>query len=269
MQGEAAKVHKSWPYFLEVDRQSFHDAHKLLHAFVTAIRLASDVRLKLGHYAIKDDEFGISLHDPLPTLSASAWGHYGKTLDLEALHFAQRYAPRLAHFSMRQSFNRVSNAIRLYESALDLIPSDVALVVFVSVLEGLFSTATQELSYRLGLSVSAFLAASVDEKLTLFKEVRDLYTLRSKVVHGDRVHADEEQTAIQLAENYVPSIEEIVRRALRKILEEELEGFIETTKHLDEFYQFLVLGFSLDQALERVGLKRNKSRESGKNTDKE
>ena len=26
--------------------------------------------------------------------------------------------------------------------------------------------------------------------------------LRSKVVHGDRVHADEEQTAIQLAENY-------------------------------------------------------------------
>jgi hypothetical protein len=143
------------------------------------------------------------------------------------------------------------------------------LVVFVSVLEGLFSTATQELSYRLGLSVSAFLAASVDEKLTLFKEVRDLYTLRSKVVHGDRVHADEEQTAIQLAENYVPSIEEIVRRALRKILEEELEGFIETTKHLDEFYQFLVLGFSLDQALERVGLKRNKSKESGKNTDKE
>ena len=58
MQGEAAKVHKLWPYFFEVDRQSFHDAHKLLHAFVTAIRLASDVRLKLGHYAIKDDEFG-------------------------------------------------------------------------------------------------------------------------------------------------------------------------------------------------------------------
>ena len=171
MQGKAARVHKQWPYFFEVDRQSFHDAQKLLHAFITAIRLHSDVHLTLGHYAINDDKFGISLLDPLPKLSVSAWGHYDKVLEGAALAFAERYAPRLAHFSMRQSFNRVSNAMRLYEHALDLIPSDVALVMFVSVLEGLFSTANVELSYRLALSVASFLASSPDGKLALVREV--------------------------------------------------------------------------------------------------
>ena len=61
----------------------------------------------------------------------------------------------------------------------------------------------------------------------------------------------------------------IVRRALRKLLEEELEGFIETTKHLDEFYQLLVLGFRADVTLERLGFKRSKAKEAGKTADKE
>jgi hypothetical protein len=251
LQDEASSPHHDWPYFFEADQLSFGETHKLLNAFVTSVRLSSDVDLEVGPYAIEEPDWPHMIASP-PKQSAASWGHYGKTLSTEALEFAVRFSPRLAHFSMRQSFNRVSNALRLYTSALDLNPSDVALVVFISVLEGLFSTATQELSYRLGLAVSWFLASAKDERLQLFGEVKDLYAIRSKIVHGNRITRDEEQAAILLAENYVPRAEELVRRSIRKILEEGIDGFIETTNNLDAFYQLLVLGFTAPEALERL-----------------
>jgi hypothetical protein len=236
-----------------VDQVSFDDAHKLLGACVTAIRLSSNVHIKIGAYAIDEPGWPHTIEAP-HKMSPSCWGHYGSTLETESLQFAEQFAPRLAHLSLRQSFNRVSNALRLYESALDLIPSDVALVVFISVLEGLFSTATQELSYRLGLAVACFLASTTEERFSVFGEVKELYGIRSKIVHGDRITMNEEQAAILLAENYVPKAEGLVRRSIRRILEVGIDGFIETTKQLDGFYQLLALGFPLSEALTRLGV---------------
>lgn len=131
--GDAAPPHREWPYFLEADQLSFDDAHRLLSAYATAVRLQSDVHLKVGPYAV-DEQGWFHVIGPVPNVSSTSWGHYGETLSREALRFAEEFAPRLAQFSMRQSFNRMSNALRLYESALALVPSDIALVVFVSVL---------------------------------------------------------------------------------------------------------------------------------------
>jgi hypothetical protein len=97
------------------------------------------------------------------------------------------------------------------------------------------------------------LASTADERLLVFEDVKDLYAIRSKVVHGNRIAADEEQAAILLAENYVPRAEELVRRSIRRILEEGYDSFIETTKHLDSFYQLLALGFPAPEALTRIG----------------
>ena len=98
------------------------------------------------------------------------WGHYDDSLSTESLEFAERFAPRLAELNLNESFNRLSNALRLYQSALTLTPSDVALVVFMSVLEGLFTSATQELSYRLALTVSWFLEDTKEARLQVFLE---------------------------------------------------------------------------------------------------
>lgn len=250
--GEASSPHAKWPFFLEVNRVSFDEGYKLLNAYVTAMQLSSDVNLEIGGYAIDEGGWCHALEQDVKPITVT-WGHYGKSLSIDALQFANRFAPRLSHFSMRQSFNRVSNALRLYESALHLVPSDIALVVFISVLEGLFSTATQELSYRLGLAVSWFLATTAEDRLSVFGEVKELYTIRSKIVHGDRVEADEERTAILLAESYVPRAEELVRRSIRKLLEDGIDSFVETTKQLDAFYQLMALGFPVAEALVRVG----------------
>ena len=112
--------------------------------------------------------------------------------------------------------------------------------------KGYFSTATQELSYRLALSVASFLASAPDQPLALFKEVKDLYGIWSKIVHGDRIESDEEYMlpfSSRKATFHEP------RRssggAMRTLLEEGLEEFVQTTETtLIEFYQLLVLGFS-------------------------
>jgi len=105
------------------------------------------------------------------------------TLQGEALKFGERFGPRLAQLTLNQSFNRLSSALRLYTHALDLVPSDVALVAFMTALEGLFSVATQELSFRLALAVAWFLEPELHQRRVIFDEVRDLYASRSKIVH--------------------------------------------------------------------------------------
>jgi hypothetical protein len=103
------------------------------------------------------------------------------------------------------------------------------------------------------LAVAWYVASSTEERIAVFREVKVLYTIRSKIVHGDRITADEEQAAIALAENYVPRAEELVRRAIRKLLEDGIDGFVETTKHLDGFNQLLALGVPLLEALKQIG----------------
>ena len=246
--GEATVAHQEFPYFFEVRNFDTNQADLLLYGFIDAIRLSSDTYLEQGPHALVDG-FGAHATEPLARLMHSEWGHYGKKLHQHSMQFAELHGPRLAELFLTESFNRLSNALRLYREALTLIPSDVALVVFMTVLEGLFTTATQELSFRLALVIAWFLEDSKESRLEVFTEVKELYTIRSKVVHGDRVVKGEEAAAIQLAENYVPRSEEVVRKCLRRILEQGLDEFAAKSRELDTFFRLVVLGYTVKEAL--------------------
>jgi hypothetical protein len=130
------------------------------------------------------------------------------------------------------AFSRFSNAFRLHNVALSTQNSDLALLGFVGALESLFSVSTQELSFRLSLLLANFLGATIAEKREYFTRGKELYKIRSKISHGDKIAQDEERSAIQLAEHWVPEAEELSRLALRGVIGQRLiDTFNSKAKH--------------------------------------
>ncbi|MDG7041513.1 MAG: hypothetical protein JRN22_00475 [Nitrososphaerota archaeon] len=70
----------------------------------------------------------------------------------------------------------------------------------------------QELKYRLALRVACLVGRDAKTKITIFKDMRHAYKLRSDIVHGDTDVDDEE------VESILPKTEEYLRVTIRKFL---------------------------------------------------
>jgi hypothetical protein len=139
----------------------------------------------------------------------------------------------------------------LYSESLELLPPDLALVAFVSALEGLFTTSSENVSYRFRLAVAFFLETEKEARVKVREKAKRLYTARSKVVHGTRIASSEEQSAIALAEDLVPCAEQLARRTFQRIFEDRLDSFFETARNerRDNFFEDLMMGLSVRDAL--------------------
>jgi hypothetical protein len=87
----------------------------------------------------------------------------------------------------------------------------MALMTLWGALEQLFSPDDkQELSYRISLNIASYLKPKGEERLSLFKSVRKLYTARSKAAHGNPTEDAEEftQTYNLLRETFIKMTEE-------------------------------------------------------------
>jgi hypothetical protein len=138
------------------------------------------------------------------------------------------------------AFSRFSNAFRLHNVALSTQNSDLALLGFVGALESLFSVSTQELSFRLSLLLANFLGATTAEQKGYFARAKDLYKIRSKISHGDKIAQDEERSAIQLAEHWVPEAEELSRLTLRAVIGQRLIDTFNSKARHEEFLDDLL-----------------------------
>ena len=76
----------------------------------------------------------------------------------------------------------------------------------------------------------------------LFGQLRDLYNVRSKVSHGDKICADEERAAIQLVDHYAPLAAHIAWRCFRKLLDENRVGTFNNKADHEAFLDTLLFG---------------------------
>ena len=114
------------------------------------------------------------------------------------------------------------------------------------------STAEQELSYRLSLRVATFLADKNTDRQELFQECKEVYKIRSKVVHGAAISRDSEQAAIYLVDSIVPQAERLARRSLAKVLDMNLESLFENAGKLNSLFDRLLFSESLGNALAEI-----------------
>lgn len=80
-------------------------------------------------------------------------------------------------------------------------------------LEALFLHGEEGLSFRLAQRAANLLGADSEERKRIFKELKDLYDVRSRIIHGDNLR----QKHASLLDN-VARLRELVRRSLLSAL---------------------------------------------------
>ncbi len=95
----------------------------------------------------------------------------------------QQNAP--LHTSSQKSIARLSRAMRFLQQARSSDDLGQKVANYCSFFEALLSTSSSELSHQLSERVAVFLRDKPTERLSLFKEMKRAYNVRSKIVHGD------------------------------------------------------------------------------------
>jgi hypothetical protein len=239
-------VHGSYPYFFELAGLRCGSGGVALLTGIRAAILFCDTYVDLGPEVCRDGG-GTSVFT-LRSDFDGHWGHHADQLPTDALNAMAVHGPTIHRLNRGDAFNPFANAWRLYTAGLRMLPSDVALVSFVSALEGLFTTASDNISYRFALAIGFFLGETREERTALIAAAKRVYTARSKTVHGAQLASSQEHTAITLADNLVPEAEMLCRRAFRRLLEKGLADFVKSSGKRDEFFTMLVTGYSIDEA---------------------
>jgi hypothetical protein len=139
------------------------------------------------------------------------------------------------------SLNTPDCAFPQLEMALDLFGRadglDNEVLYSLTALEGLLtSESTSELSYRLSLRVASLLGTNDESRKQVFKDMKEFYDLRSKIVHGigfklkPKHHARLQQ---------IPVLREYLRRVLLSIMALLIEGM--SGAKLEELLDDIVL----------------------------
>jgi hypothetical protein len=176
------------------------------------------------------------------------WGHYEHEIGAEGLFRAARLIEHIRNADADTTYHRVGNALAFYMQGYRAF-ADFALLAFTTCMEGLFSTAEQELSFRLSLRVAQFIGKSNDERRSIYQQMREIYKVRSKVVHGAHVRKDTEQAAIYLVESIVPGAEQLARASLLRVLEDGLEDLFKEGERVESLFDEVLFADSIDDVV--------------------
>jgi len=108
--------------------------------------------------------------------------------------------------------SKFKQIVRMYLDSFMMEDAETAFVVLSVVLEMLFGSPNNELTYRISRGAALFLSADRGEMRTIFSQVKRLYTLRSKYVH--------EGTKIEWEKLF--ELREIVRKIIIDMYERQM-----------------------------------------------
>ncbi|TKK65421.1 hypothetical protein FC093_20130 [Ilyomonas limi] len=126
----------------------------------------------------------------------------------ECIHIQHNNRPKLASAS---SLDRIGIANYFIQSATISYDLGIKAVGYCSALETLFANGDNtELSHKLSERVSKFLEKELEPRKTIYKNVKKIYDIRSKVVHGATYKSNKVE---ELSES-VKQADEICRRIM-------------------------------------------------------
>lgn len=141
-------------------------------------------------------------------------------------------------------------ALRLYNQ--DERDVSVAVLNALTALEALLTyESNAELSYRLSLRVANLLESDDASRLNRFKEMREFYELRSKIIHGS---ASKLSSKLQDRLQMVDSLREILRRTILSVMALFLDGN-STEVRLDELLDQIVFDEARRKEVQKLAAK--------------
>ena len=147
------------------------------------------------------------------------------------LHPNQRYEKAGLSVSDLAEFSMIATAVQgIFEQKKALVRSiyylngalhmwlwDARFVMFTVVLESLFTTDSQEISHKIAERVAWFLEVEVESRRSLYDRMREIYKIRSKIVHGTEIKG----VVGEVSESLMADLELYTQRALKKILADQ------------------------------------------------
>ena len=116
-----------------------------------------------------------------------------------------------------ERFNRVANALNFFEMGYRLFVVDVRFVIFTTSLESLFVTSDRRMGYQFRERISRFLTSEPLERQHLHDTCREIYKIRSAIVHGGAVPG-----GVEVLHESMLLLQDIGRRCLQRILQDDL-----------------------------------------------
>jgi hypothetical protein len=137
-----------------------------------------------------------------------------------------------------RSADRISRALYHLQAARTTRDVAMKVVDFCTAFETLFATSQAELAHQLSELVAWFLEETGAARLQLYRDMKKIYALRSRVTHGSAVAESSFEDLLATSEK----CDAYLRRTVRKLFENDELFLTLRSGELDEFMTHLVLG---------------------------
>ena len=175
---------------------------------VTAVRLVTDKNVHIGFTERRSDSI---LHPGGGRSSSLRPRLLGANAELTPSH-QQELAAVWTRIQELPGDSAMRLALRRWDIVSERFSDDDALIDYWIAFEALFAPdSSQEVRYRASFRIAAFVGASPEEREQIYKDLRDSYDLRSRIVHGGTPSAEQKSLLVGKTRSHL-------RTALMKIL---------------------------------------------------
>ncbi len=104
---------------------------------------------------------------------------------------------------------------------------DYNLIDYMIVFESLFSTGATESTHKVSRRVAVFLKEEKDDRIEIYKKMKEAYVLRGKIVHGEEIEW------VKIHKLNYKKIRDYLRECLRKVVKEDYHSRENLIENLD------------------------------------
>ena len=138
-----------------------------------------------------------------------------------------------------KDFERTDRALYMISTARCENDLGLKIANYCTVMEALLSTSQTELSHQIAERLAYFIGTNPDERISIYKSSKKAYNIRSKVVHGDTISANDIQALIPISEFCDQSIRKIFSTLFR---DKDLYLKVNDGKQFEELMLNIIMG---------------------------
>lgn len=138
-------------------------------------------------------------------------------------------------FENRKALRR---SLYYLNSALHLQHWESGFVMFTITLESLFTTDSNEITHKIAERIAWFLESKAEKRREVFNQMKEIYQIRSKIVHG----ADIRKMSSERSRKLLADLEYLTRKIMKKILQDQslIDSFSDKQKNREKFLTSLL-----------------------------
>ncbi len=151
---------------------------------------------------------------------------------------SQKYEEYFHLFGLRS--NRYQRARSILDNARTENYAPARISAYTIILEAFFSTNNNEVATQVSQRIANFLCESRDEKIELYKFIKEVYNIRSLYVHGEKLTIKYGKKGLAFLINMSTRLDSILRKIFMKIISDEELIYLYVDDNTEKLEQYLL-----------------------------